>query len=1033
MRWPITYRSNILHILWMFAALACVLAAPSAHACTSPAGNAGDIIYDDDRNLMLYCDANNWIAIRSTGGAGPVPTSGLVGHWTLDETSGSTIRDYSPSGNNGTWSDAVNNDVTEESTVGQVNNAITFDNSIDHINLGNPAELQITGGLTISAWARPASSHDGHIVAKWDWPNENNASYRLQTDTVSGSDIDYEFRVYSGSCGAATSARSGEVTVTTNEWHHIVGVYEPSSAVQLYIDGILASEETTGIPASLANCASDVLIGTNSGATLQEWEGDLDDIRVYNRALTSTEISTLYQNTGGDDTSLALHLKLDETSGTVSADSSVYGNDGTLNNFSVPAWSSNGTLDGALLFDGTDDVIVVPDANSLDINNAITVAAWINTTCSPDFADSNRECRILQKGSGTTDSSSYALDIDDDTVGYEALHFCVNYGGIDDPQCIYTNSGTVVNDGTWHHVAASWDGTELSLYVDGQLDNTASYSAGSVVANSDPVTIGGRNDGNGDDYSGLMDDVRIYTRALSANEIASMAAACSKGSMIYNADHHVPQYCAGSDDWVAMGPVRGGIDNGLVGHWQLDETSGTTAGDASGNLLNGSMIGGLDAGTDSVDGKVSTSLLFDGVADGIQVSNSASLENFTSLTLSAWVYPTAVGQSNGSRVISKSDGGNGDNYLLGYGNADQAWMRIETDGDVQQNLNSSTTLPLNQWTHIVGTWDGQNMRLYENGVEVSTSPQAKSGVLDADGTALTIGTHATTPTDRRFPGRIDDARVYNRALSRAEVIALYKLGNDQDSALVGHWKLDELSGTNANDVSLSGIDGTLNNFDTPPAWSSSGTVDGGLVFDGTDDGINLGDNFDMTGSFTICAWAKPRNATTGYIFGKYDANTSSGLFLRAGSTTVTGDSWTIGTNSADFIEIEDLDTDVWQHVCGVVRPSPGTSALYKNASVIGTSTSFAAHSDNTVNAFIGNRYDFNRTFDGSLDDVRVYNKALSTTEIDALYKLGIGHCTGPVGKEGDMIMNDLDAGAAVDNALIYCDGANWQAVGKTPP
>lgn len=1022
----------------MLATLACVLAAPSAHACTSPAGNAGDIIYDDDRNLMLYCDTNNWIAVRGTGGAGPVPTSGLVGHWTLDETSGSTIRDYSPSGNNGTWSDAVNNDVTEESIVGQVNNAITFDNSIDSINIGNPAELQITGALTVSGWARPTSSHDGHILAKWDWPNENNASYRLQTDTVGGSDIDYEFRVYSGTCGSTSSINSGEVTVTTNEWHHIVGVYIPSTEVSLYIDGVLVAQNTTGIPASISNCANDVTIGTNTGPTLQEWEGDLDDIRVYNRALTSTEISTLYQNTGGNDTSLALHLKLDETSGTVSADSSVYGNDGTLNNFSVPAWSSNGTLDGALLFDGTDDVIVVPDANSLDINNAVTVAAWINTTCSPDFADSNRECRILQKGSGTTDSSSFALDIDDDTVGYEALHFCVNYGGIDDPQCIYTNSGTVVNDGTWHHVAASWDGTELSLYVDGQLDNTASYSAGSVAANSDPITIGGRNDGNGDDYSGLMDDVRIYTRALSANEIASMAAACSEGSMIYNADHHVPQYCAGSDDWVAMGPVRGGIDNGLVGHWQLDETSGTTVGDASGNLNNGAMLGGLDGSTSSVDGKVSTALDFDHNNNHrVEITTpSAVLDNIWDGggTVSFWTNLDSEGE-NQSIWVSK------ENRWVINNRANAPSVGIEFDIDFSGQANSlwrrDDGVTVGEWVHVVITYDADSVTndptLYLNGVETALNEiTTPIGTRDDDaGSTVLFGDNNAGSVSQ--DGRMDDIRFYNRMLSKAEVIALYELGNDQDSALVGHWKLDELSGTNANDDSLSGIDGTLNNFDTPPAWSSSGTVDGGLVFDGTDDGINLGDNFDMTGSFTICAWAKPRNATTGYIFGKYNANTNSGLFLRAGSTTVTGDSWTIGTNSADFIEIEDLDTDVWQHVCGVVRPSPGTSALYKNASVIGTSTSFAAHSDNTVNAFIGNRYDFNRTFDGSLDDVRVYNKALSTIEIDALYKLGIGHCTGPVGKEGDMIMDDLDAGAAVDNALIYCDGANWQAVGKTPP
>lgn len=78
----------------------------------------------------------------------------------------------------------------------------------------------------------------------------------------------------------------------------------------------------------------------------------------------------------------------------------------------------------------------------------------------------------------------------------------------------------------------------------------------------------------------------------------------------------------------------------------------------------------------------------------------------------------------------------------------------------------------NAWNHIVGTWDGSQMRLFINGVETADSPTAKTGTLDESGQDLTIGGMAGTTT-RRFRGRIDDARIYDRALNSSEILSLY--------------------------------------------------------------------------------------------------------------------------------------------------------------------------------------------------------------------------------------------------------------------
>ncbi len=119
------------------------------------------------------------------------------------------------------------------------------------------------------------------------------------------------------------------------------------------------------------------------------------------------------------------------------------------------------------------------------------------------------------------------------------------------------------------------------------------------------------------------------------------------GRQLYNPDHSMLQYCDGTN-WIAMGPpARPALDvgamptDGLVGWWTLDETSGTSAADSSGNGNNGTMIGGLDAGNDSVAGQIGTALDFDG-DDDISASDDNALDISSSFSLAAWIYPDTV-------------------------------------------------------------------------------------------------------------------------------------------------------------------------------------------------------------------------------------------------------------------------------------------------------------------------------------------------------------------------------------------------------
>jgi hypothetical protein len=190
---------------------------------------------------------------------------------------------------------------------------------------------------------------------------------------------------------------------------------------------------------------------------------------------------------------------LDETAGTIAADSSGQGNNGAATGVT---WGQPGHVGGAGSFDGQTSDIVVADNASLDPTAALTLAAWINPV---DWAGNRR---IVQKGQ--TDDQ-YRLLAENNV-------FKIDIAGV----------GTVTTalppTGVWTHVAATYDGATLSLYVNGTLAASAA-ATGSVAQTPDALIIGSKtaNSIAGDRFYGLLDEVRVYRRALSAGEIATLA------------------------------------------------------------------------------------------------------------------------------------------------------------------------------------------------------------------------------------------------------------------------------------------------------------------------------------------------------------------------------------------------------------------------------------------------------------------------------------------------------------------------------
>jgi len=204
-------------------------------------------------------------------------------------------------------------------------------------------------------------------------------------------------------------------------------------------------------------------------------------------------------------------------------------------------------------------------------------------------------------------------------------------------------------------------------------------------------------------------------------------------------------------------------ESALVGYWKFDEGSGTTANDSSGYGNNGTLYNGPTW----TSGKVGGALSFDGVNDYVDCGNGASLNNISAITIEAWIYQKSISTLStayNQAIVNKLDWGNNMGYEFSL-IATSNYPRIYSGN---RSAFYPVANPLNVWVHYVVTIDANgNYVFYKNGVNV----QAGSGLglnISLTNSSLLIGKESTY-----FDGLIDEVRIYNRALSAAEIKALY--------------------------------------------------------------------------------------------------------------------------------------------------------------------------------------------------------------------------------------------------------------------
>jgi hypothetical protein len=233
---------------------------------------------------------------------------------------------------------------------------------------------------------------------------------------------------------------------------------------------------------------------------------------------------------------------------------------------------------------------------------------------------------------------------------------------------------------------------------------------------------------------------------------------------------------------------------GPVAHWKFDETSGLTASDASGNGRNAT----LSTGASFAAGRLGNALSL----NGTNGKASASMSGTSAFTYAAWIKPSGFGGGGYGRILSRESAAGFDDFYFHINGPSSHTFSASLFNDAGTESSvaaAANAIVLNIWQHVAISYNDasdRKMRVYINGVETSYQKQtALTGTLKLTTNALSIGNRAAS--DRGLPGLIDDARVYNRALSAAEVLALF---NAAPSGIVTDINGDGI--TNVTDIQI---------------------------------------------------------------------------------------------------------------------------------------------------------------------------------------------------------------------------------------
>jgi YVTN family beta-propeller protein len=631
-------------------------------------------------NVSVIDTADNSVVATVTVGSGPIAfgnfiaspptiTEGLVSFWRGENNAFDVI-----GGNNGTWAG------TSAYAPGIAGEALSLNGNS---KMSVPA-FDMGSDWTIAAWVNPHGCSDNShcpviarslgnqdgLVLTYLGPSHGSAN-QFALDIGDGA---WKLLLYSGT------------KYPMNQWHQVVAS-KSGDIFSLYVDGMLKAQQTVpGVSTSYQSRNVEIghwFYGVGEAYTA----GLIDDVAIYIRALSAKEVLRMYDPNG----------PVSWWRGEDNAADSIGSNDGTWQG--IPAYGP-GVFGNALVLNGVDNQVNIPDSPSLNFvpTSPMSLSFWFKR------GDDSTTANLIGKRNG---------------CGSGEIHYQV---AIDPTNRLHLNSGgqivsfnTIPPAGAWNHAAVSFDGGTVSLYLNGELVNSAAITLGG--ATSAQLEIG--NSGTCPRFNGQIDDVKIYNRPLSASEVAN--------------------------------------NYGLVSWWKGENNSLDSAGNNNG------VWSGTPAYAGGIDGEAFS---FDGSGNSVTVPASSKWAfGNGDFAVSFWAYGTT--NDDHRPLINNRRTPASDNMwaIEIYPVAN----RVEFHSGLTIFLTATNLLTSSSWNHIAVTRSGSTLSMYINGVP---SGSAGNSTNFSEINDLQIGRDVMSGNDllgKSFQGLIDDVKIFSRALSLAEV------------------------------------------------------------------------------------------------------------------------------------------------------------------------------------------------------------------------------------------------------------------------
>jgi hypothetical protein len=675
-----------------------------------------------------------------------VQVGNLQGVWHLNNDA----LDSSGNSNDGVWGG------TEGYTNGLWGtNAGDLDGS-SYVNLGS-ALVPLTGDFTINNWVKIENHADTHTM----FSQYNGGDGRFNFEVHNALDIP---RVFVGGTGGGTINATSVIEI--GKWYNTT-LTRNGSTFSIYVNGNLENSGT--ITRAIENTNS--FIGA-ANAGVGNVTGNIEEVGIWNTALTEQEVKELYEAQKGQwlDTNLVAYYKFNGN-----ANDSARGHNGTLegnaNTTAQGLWDSN-----ALDLDGTGDYVSIAENDDLKFDNNLTISAWVNSNT---FNMSQNGHGIFSYGSG---SNGYALEvIESDHGTYPSMLRFMGMGLTDNS--VFGTFSLELN--TWYHIVAGYDGSELFIYVNGELDDS-DPSTGTITT---PTTYGPRVGyahftGGSDNYwSGLIDEVKIYNRRLSDAELLADYNAFLEAKFVNSTITDATT----SSDWNTIKinsdlnysfnkEICGVTDTGcepdkwndnLVGLWHLNETSGDAI-DSSGQGNDGTWVGTQDSsnglwGTNagyfnelSYINTGTTDYCFDG-GENFTINFWGNFETFNDNPI---FFYTGEWHVNGYYIRAANTSGNLQFYISTAGSGNY----------LQTNETASTGV----WQMYTFQKDGSSGHIYLNGNELTYSINQSLTTPVSCTNNATIG--ANIIGAREIDGTFEELAIWNKSLTQTEIQDLYRKG-----------------------------------------------------------------------------------------------------------------------------------------------------------------------------------------------------------------------------------------------------------------